>query len=106
MTRLDRQELTAITEDAVAELEQLKAARQEKPEETPPHLKCPIEMARFRSPVVVADGHTFERAAIKRWLEGHDTNPVTGAPPLAPPARLEPQPARCVGRVGGGASAR
>jgi hypothetical protein len=31
------------------------------------------------SPVIVADGHSFERAAIARWLAAHETNPVTGA---------------------------
>ena len=75
--RVDQKELSAITEEAVSELEQHHAARLA--EETPPHLKCPIEMARFRSPVIVSDGHSFERAAIKRWLAAHDTNPVTGA---------------------------
>ena len=28
--------------------------------------------------VVVADGHTFERLAIEKWLMRHDTNPLTG----------------------------
>ena len=86
--RVDKRELTAITEEAVAELEQHQAARQAEIEqhqaarlaaETPPHLKCPIAMERFRSPVIVSDGHSFERTAIKRWLAAHDTNPVTGA---------------------------
>ncbi len=28
-------------------------------------------------PVVTADGHTYERAAIEAWLEQHDTSPLT-----------------------------
>ena len=28
--------------------------------------------------VCCADGHTYERAAIERWLENHDTSPKTG----------------------------
>ena len=29
---------------------------------------CPITLDRFRDPVVAADGHTYERAAIERWV--------------------------------------
>ena len=29
-------------------------------------------------PVVLADGFTYESAAIKRWLRGHNTSPMTG----------------------------
>ena len=29
-------------------------------------------------PVTTADGHTFERAAIERWLQAHNTSPMTG----------------------------
>jgi hypothetical protein len=28
-------------------------------------------------PVVAADGHTYERAAIKAWLSSHNTSPMT-----------------------------
>jgi len=45
-----------------------------------PHFICPITMRPMDSPVVVADGHTFERAAIERWLKTRHTNPLTGAP--------------------------
>ncbi len=31
-------------------------------------------------PVLCADGHSYERAAIKAWLRGHDTSPMTGEP--------------------------
>ena len=34
----------------------------------------------MRDPVTTADGHTFERAAIERWLRSHRTSPMTGAP--------------------------
>ena len=30
------------------------------------------------SPVIAADGHTYERAAMQAWLTQHDTSPVTG----------------------------
>ena len=45
---------------------------------TPDHLRCPITFARMRSPVVIEDGHTFERRALARWLTTHRTNPLTG----------------------------
>lgn len=40
---------------------------------------CPITGDVMRDPVVAADGHTYERAAIRRWLETSDTSPLTGA---------------------------
>ncbi len=30
-------------------------------------------------PVIAADGHTYERAALQEWLQHHTTSPVTGA---------------------------
>ena len=31
-------------------------------------------------PMVAADGHTYERAAIAAWLQRHTTSPVTKQP--------------------------
>merc|ERR1719361_2326026 len=31
-------------------------------------------------PVLAADGHTYERQAIEKWLQLHNTSPMTGAP--------------------------
>lgn len=33
----------------------------------------------MRDPVVAADGHTYDRAAIQHWLSAHHTSPLTGA---------------------------
>lgn len=33
----------------------------------------------MHDPVVLSDGHTYERHCIERWLQEHDTSPVTGA---------------------------
>jgi hypothetical protein len=41
-------------------------------------LCCPITGCPIVSAVVAADGHTYERGAIERWLEHHDTSPMTG----------------------------
>jgi len=39
---------------------------------------CPILHTRMVDPVCTADGHTFERSAIERWLQTHNTSPLTG----------------------------
>ncbi len=40
---------------------------------------CPISRERMRDPVIAADGHTYERAAIEQWLRKSATSPVTRA---------------------------
>mmetsp|Transcript_23013 Transcript_23013/g.47821 ORF Transcript_23013/g.47821 Transcript_23013/m.47821 type:complete len:630 (+) Transcript_23013:169-2058(+) len=40
---------------------------------------CPITGVPMLEPVVAADGHTYERKAIIRWLETSDKSPLTGA---------------------------
>lgn len=44
----------------------------------PPSFYCPISQQCMHDPVVLADGHSYERQYIKRWLEHHDTSPVSG----------------------------
>lgn len=41
-------------------------------------LRCPISLEVMRDPVMAADGHSYERAAIERWLAAHRTSPMTG----------------------------
>eukprot|EP01051_Picozoa_sp_SAG22_P007775 SAG22_NODE_560_length_9102_cov_54.310785_2_plen_160_part_00 len=41
---------------------------------------CPVTVEIMREPVVCADGHSYERAAITRWFQDHDTSPATGLP--------------------------
>ena len=41
---------------------------------------CPITFEIMRDPVVAADGHTYEREALLRWLKGSNNSPATGAP--------------------------
>merc|ERR1711998_224152 len=45
--------------------------------DVPEELCCPLTMEPMLEPVVTADGHTYERAAIEAWLEQHDTSPLT-----------------------------
>lgn len=42
----------------------------------------------LRDPVILADGHTYERTAVEQWLQLQDTSPVTGA--ALPHKRLLP----------------
>ena len=46
---------------------------------TPDAFKCPITQERFFDPVVAADGHTYERIAIERWLSGRHYCSLKGA---------------------------
>ena len=39
---------------------------------------CPITQELMFDPVIAADGHTYDRSAIQRWLTNHDTSPKTG----------------------------
>merc|ERR1712098_723997 len=40
---------------------------------------CPITMNPFQDPVMTADGHTYERDAIRKWFQqGKRTSPKTG----------------------------
>ncbi|XP_022925177.1 U-box domain-containing protein 16-like [Cucurbita moschata] len=45
----------------------------------PADFRCPISLDLMHDPVVVATGHTYDRAAITLWIEsGHNTCPKTG----------------------------
>jgi len=46
----------------------------------PPSFSCPISRQCMRDPVVLSDGHSYERSYIQRWLQQHNTSPVSGAP--------------------------
>ncbi len=39
---------------------------------------CPITQLAFTDPVIASDGYLYERSAIKKWFEDHDTSPLTG----------------------------
>lgn len=45
----------------------------------PPSFYCPISQQCLHDPVVLSDGHTYERRHIEQWLQEHDTSPVSGA---------------------------
>lgn len=39
---------------------------------------CPIHQELMVDPVIAADGHTYDRSSISRWLSDHDSSPKTG----------------------------
>merc|ERR1719313_1607536 len=43
----------------------------------PPSFYCPISQQVMHDPVVLSDGHTYERRHIERWLQEHTTSPVS-----------------------------
>ena len=43
----------------------------------PENFLCPITQEIMNEPVICSDGITYEKFAIYRWLENHDTSPVT-----------------------------
>lgn len=45
--------------------------------EAPDAFCCPITHDVLRDPVVACDGYSYERDAIKEWLQKHDTSPMT-----------------------------
>ena len=49
------------------------------PDGMPDEYKCPITYETMRDPVFAADGHTYERAAISKWLETRQTSPLSNA---------------------------
>ena len=61
-----------------AELKRLKAVLKERG--VPDGYLCPISLEVMEDPVIAADGHTYCRAAIERWLLHHSTSPKTGEP--------------------------
>ena len=44
----------------------------------PNEFLCAITLEVMHTPVLAADGHTYEREAIEEWLNGHRTSPKTG----------------------------
>ena len=47
-------------------------------EEPPDDFICPITTEVMSDPVMAADGHSYERKQIERWLATKSTSPMTG----------------------------
>lgn len=46
-------------------------------ETIPNEFLCPITTEIMKDPVILTDGHVYEKQAIKQWLSNHDTSPMT-----------------------------
>ena len=69
----------AAAEAAEAEARNATNTRSDALEPEPPEdFICPITQALIEDPVIAADGHTYDRAAITEWLERKPTSPKTG----------------------------
>lgn len=44
----------------------------------PSEYLCPISRELMRDPVIVSDGHTYDRSQIVRWFYSNNTSPLTG----------------------------
>jgi len=44
----------------------------------PPSFYCPISHQCMHDPVILTDGHTYERRHIEQWLQTNDKSPVSG----------------------------
>ena len=42
-------------------------------------ITCPISREIMIDPVITADGMTYEKEEIKKWLHSHNTSPLTGS---------------------------
>lgn len=51
----------------------------------PPEFVDCITQEIMKDPVITADGHSYERSAIEKWLKHHDTSPKTGEVLPPPP---------------------
>lgn len=45
--------------------------------DVPNEYMCPITMQIMTDPVILTDGHVYEKKAIEQWLTTHDTSPIT-----------------------------
>jgi len=46
----------------------------------PPEFKCPITLEIMRDPVILPDGHTYERVAVEAALRRNPVSPLTRQP--------------------------
>lgn len=79
------EEMVALASESQAEHDKmLRKVEQRKvqaavKEAVEPDFMCPILHERMKVPVLAADGFTYERQAIEKWLSMHNTSPMTGA---------------------------
>ncbi|KAK4270156.1 hypothetical protein QN277_023235 [Acacia crassicarpa] len=57
-----------------------KAAEADMPSEFPDYLCCAITLGILQDPLITPYGHTYDKEAIIRHLEGNNFDPITGRP--------------------------
>ncbi|EOD05168.1 Hypothetical protein EMIHUDRAFT_220284 [Emiliania huxleyi CCMP1516] len=72
---VEERTLVAATEGGSPSAAEAPAAKEEEP---PADFICPITTEIMVEPVVAADGQSYERTAIERWLATKSTSPLTG----------------------------
>ncbi|XP_056850961.1 putative U-box domain-containing protein 53 [Raphanus sativus] len=50
------------------------------PKQPPSHFICPLLKDVMNDPCIAADGYTYDRKAIEKWMEDHRSSPVTDSP--------------------------
>ena len=73
---MEERTLVAATEGGSPSAAEAPVAKEE--EEPPADFICPITTELMSDPVMAADGHSYERSAIERWLATKSTSPMTG----------------------------
>ena len=73
---MEKRTLVAATEGGSPSAAEAPVAKEE--EEPPADFICPITTEIMVEPVVAADGQSYERTAIERWLATKSTSPLTG----------------------------
>lgn len=66
--------------DLVSELEAVRAEVEATPDELRDEFCCPLSLEPMVDPVCAADGVTYERREIERWLKDHDVSPLSRTP--------------------------
>uniref|UniRef100_A0A0D3AMZ5 RING-type E3 ubiquitin transferase n=1 Tax=Brassica oleracea var. oleracea TaxID=109376 RepID=A0A0D3AMZ5_BRAOL len=50
------------------------------PKQPPSHFICPLLKDVMKDPCIAADGYTYDRKAIEKWMEDYRSSPVTDSP--------------------------
>ena len=73
--------IVSLLVSALETLKKRDAAEDKEPEskpDIPEKFMCPITHKAMRDPVLAFDGHSYERAAIEKYLKEHGKSPITG----------------------------
>jgi len=75
----NREEHVIMLQDRIEALEQENTNLRDKVRVAPEAYCCPITYEVMKDPVILRDGHTYERESIATWFgNGHNTSPLTG----------------------------